>query len=550
MFKVLIIMLKNPTISCSLKDHTINSSMSHIEKTLSSDINTKSNSYMTEKDFDYNKLKILKLRRIKMPYINCNRDLLANSDKDLIDLLLLDKNLLNQIINKTSIFQSRIESVRHSIATILDTKERYQFNINEKKCYTSNNYLGLEIDSDYKRLLNEELILLKSTLELGDSVLIEKKAFTILLKVIDDYVFEDLNPSLFLNRIKPSIVLADVFKKELMSFNQTVNILLKFIDVYDKVNNIIESTIFLISKIAWNTISSDGYTSCVLINNVFVRWCIMVDIGTILRIFIKDKDKQPILSDKILLYSMNFDSIIEELSETIKILINESTENIPTTSNIQRIFISNEIFGASIFDSYELTLLDKKYLIKIFNKRNTTILPSGLSTAYLNIHGNFANAGYMGFNTKIDKTKNFIFLSVEEKMDLFFKTDNFDVFKNNEKQVLNFIIDFLHVLDTINMYMIKLLDTKMLFAVNKSTTRWRFRVDDIYKFEYIKEYNSYENHSFLINTLNQICNTINNRTIFDYMKYLQRHAEDLKNAEHPYYIEILISQTEQKLNNI
>lgn len=84
----------------------------------------------------------------------------------------------------------------------------------------------------------------------------------------------------------------------------------------------------------------------------------------------------------------------------------------------------------------------------------------------------------------------------------------------------------------------------VLFAVNKDSKRWRFRIDDIAHFQYFVNESPYENHTFLINTLTTICNTLKKQSICDYIRSLMRYAEDLKNSEHIYYIEILISNVE------
>lgn len=49
-------------------------------------------------DFDYNTIDMSDLSQMKMPYINHNRRIFANSDKDLIDILLFDKNLQTQFL--------------------------------------------------------------------------------------------------------------------------------------------------------------------------------------------------------------------------------------------------------------------------------------------------------------------------------------------------------------------------------------------------------------------------------------------------------------------
>lgn len=174
----------------------------------------------------------------------------------------------------------------------------------------------------------------------------------------------------------------------------------------------------------------------------------------------------------------------------------------------------------------------------------------GLSTAYLNIHENFTSVGYIVSVNTSDGLDDCIFLSVEEKMDDFFKTDNFEVFKDNETQVLWFILDLLFILDKLYLYKIKITCPTVLFAVKKDGKRWQFRIDDIPYFEYTINETSYENHSIFVDILKTIYVTIEKKIICEYLKRLMGYAKELKDAEHPYYIKILISEIQQKITTI
>lgn len=238
------------------------------------------------------------------------------------------------------------------------------------------------------------------------------------------------------------------------------------------------------------------------------------------------------------------------MSRIIKLIVNENSEKVLADSNIQNIIVPNKMFHITKFDSYEIDFLDKKYLVKKFKAVDVNSLPSGLSTAYLNINGNFISTGYMALCNAIEKYNGLLFLSVEEKMDDFLRTDNFEIFIENEDQVLWFFIDFLHILDRLDVYKIKLTTPALLFSVKKDDKRWRFRIDDIGYFRYVDNESKYENHKFLINILDSINNIIKKQTIHNYINRLIKYANELINAEHPYYIEMLISKAEQEISII
>lgn len=66
------------------------------------------NSQLSEykKDFDYKELSIVDLGRMTMPYINCNCNVFASSENDLIDMFLSDnRQMLNDFLSKFENFK-------------------------------------------------------------------------------------------------------------------------------------------------------------------------------------------------------------------------------------------------------------------------------------------------------------------------------------------------------------------------------------------------------------------------------------------------------------
>lgn len=214
--------------------------------------------------------------------------------------------------------------------------------------------------------------------------------------------------------------------------------------------------------------------------------------------------------------------------------------------NINKILMQNEMFSINNFEAYDVIIMDKKYTIKKHNLHEITSLPLGISTSYLNVNNEFGSIGYMGFTQS--KYKHF-FLSVEEKAKTHINTNNFEYFETNEDQILYFIFDFLHVLDQLKIYNIRLLSQSILFAVVESQKRLKFRVDDIGLFNYVRKPNLCENHVFLMTVLENLFLVINERNTSDFVRDLIFAANELRNAEYDYYIEILILKVEKELNN-
>lgn len=502
-------------------------------------------------DFDYNTINTFDLGQLKMHYINCNRRIFANSDKDLINILLLDKDLQALFIKATSNFKPEIENMRHSIANMFDVKDKYKFELSEKKKYTLKNLLGINIDTITKKSLNDEFINVDTALKLVGKLSINRMSINVLLGLIDSYIFEDLKcNNIFLYRLKPSIILSNIFKGEILNLDETERFLAKIIDTYEALFDVVKFINFAVSGLVIHNCPNDIYTPFVLKYNIFIKWHVEFTIRTIISQIKNLNETDKSFSKQIIIYSKNANSIFEKLSQAINLIADGKEEEAIGNLNIQKIVVPNNIFHTPKFDSYEIAILDKKYLIKKFNWVDTPSLPSGLSTAYLNVHDKFTSAGYIAFENKNHDSNDSLFMSVEEKMDNFFITDNFEIFENDEDQALWFIHNFFNILDKLILYKIKVITPAVLFAVKRDNKRWRFRINDIKGFECVTNESPYENHNFLIVTLRYIYNTIKKQSIRDYIKHLMRHAEDLKSAKLHYYIEILISDIDQKVSTI
>lgn len=224
-------------------------------------------------DFDYNTIKLSDLCQLKMPYINCNRRMLANSDKDLIDILLLDKNLQVVFLKGMATIKSKIEIVRHSIAKMLGIEKEYKFQLSEKKKYTSENILGVELNSTSKIRLNNEFIKINTLLNDGNTHTINRTLIQSPLGAIDGYIFEDLKcNNLFLYRLKPSIILFNDFGNVSLGLKKIRRFLVKIVDIYEELRDNFEFINLIILKLTNSNVSRDVSTSCILMNNILLKW--------------------------------------------------------------------------------------------------------------------------------------------------------------------------------------------------------------------------------------------------------------------------------------
>lgn len=194
-----------------------------------------------KQNFIHSTIKPSDLAQLKMPYINCNREILSNSDRDFINFFLLDKNLQVFSSEAINIFRSKIENLRHPIACMLEIEGDFVFELPKKNKYISENLLGIELNSAIKKCLNEEFIKNNNTLKHSDTASINKVSIQILLGLIDSYVFEDLEWDIsFLYRLKPSIIFSDYIKNGHPYLDKTKSFMIRIINTYKKVLESVE----------------------------------------------------------------------------------------------------------------------------------------------------------------------------------------------------------------------------------------------------------------------------------------------------------------------
>lgn len=525
----------------------------------SNEINTKTNTLLqrftysytqnyilTEnmKDFDYKELSIADLSRMKMPYINYNRKIFGSSEKDFIDMLLSDdRHMLNDFLSEFNNFKIKVSIIMNSIKNLLVINATSELKYNEK--YTSDNFLGIDIDNEIKNQLNKEFIKLNTIIKLNDEPLINKADIIFFLQTIDKYVFEEIDANFVLNQLRPSQFLLKLFDENNIHLEDIKWFLNKLIDIYQVVNNIFEYFKTVLVDVEDTIITKTEFTSFISMVNVFMKWDIVINKLNIISSIINLNEHKNI-PKIIMIYSNNGENLHEELIKLIEAIVSKKSEEELREMDIIKSIVSNDLFFTPEFDAYEATILGKKYLIKKFDYHAIMGFPSGLSTSYLNMRSDFASIGYMIESFKNETIRSF--QSVEEITDLYFTTDNFEAFKFHEDQILYFIVVFLNVLDTLNIYNIKLMSPKILFAVDtKNEDKWRFRVNATGDFVYVKSGSAYENFNHLINVIDSILLVIRNKKLIKIVKSLERQSQTLKILNNPFYIEVLISPFEKNL---
>lgn len=279
MFSAILTIIKFPLFNC-IDDYDNNPSKDLAQGTTNATLN---NDLM--QNFDYNTIEPSDLYQKKMPYINHNREIFTNSDMNFIDVFLLNKKPQTFFFETINTFKSRIESVRYSIINMLEIKKAHVFKFTKEDKCTSKNLLGFEIDSETKKCLNDEFIKINEILKVLGAVSVNRMSIQKLLEVIDTYIFEDLHcENLFLNRYKSSIIFPNILYNEFLDLNDIIHNLNIFINTYKE---LCESVGFINGRIHWLKTTAkykcceNMYTPLVLINNIFFKWHVELNINTI-----------------------------------------------------------------------------------------------------------------------------------------------------------------------------------------------------------------------------------------------------------------------------
>lgn len=496
-------------------------------------------------DFSYKNISQTKLCRIKMPYINHNRNLFCNSDMDLIDVFILnesDSNIVLQVVENLHSRVVHVQKLMVDLKTII-SKEMAIYMI-PSKIVDESGMPTITIYSKPKDCLDNEFKrLCEQAMEAASDFIISREYIHHLTSLIKEFVFEDSKLMPFCSQIKLLIELFNISDKEYLNIHEFFSFLRKVEYVYG--NTILDLVGTISNRIVLARMQCTLSSSYILKNNVFLKYEIHTKMDLCNRYL---KDQIPLEGPHhMIVYSNNGDDLISKLSDVINSIICDASKDEINEYNINKIQKSGiGLLKSSLVDFYEITILNKKYVIKKFDLVEMLRLPSGLSTTYLNNNDNFVSLGYMGVIYHNDDMHNkslrdYFFISVDEQFGKCLNTDDFNLFRNNELQSIYFILDLLNILDNLCSHKIRLLGSKIIFGVDDSNKkRWRFRLDDIEKFIYIKDdepiHNPkhikkgdvFENSEFLIEVIDGISKVLKIRSTLNFFKDLRRYAEGLE----------------------
>lgn len=432
-------------------------------------------------DFNYNEISLVNK---KMPFINCNRKIFLNPKIDIVDMFVHgNANFANECIMNIDKTLLRLTSILNITSSLLKTNHHLKNNIIHLEQY----FIGFGIVCGNSRILKSISKRLSLLLNIhNEHIIIDIKEIRSVFEFIDKYLYEtDICP--YILEVKPSEILRALIDDKHQILKDTRMILSMLLAVYD---NTFEFLIWfkrVISNFNNPNYIIDRHIPYILSIDILAKWKIYVQKTNIIANIKFGKVVEPCYH--IIVYSINTYYLAEEITKIIKLLLIEKTENELIKHKIKKSLIQKNIFLVSKFESYDVIIMNKTYTIKKYNLNEASDIPSGISTAYLNVNSMFESIGYMGF-TKA--THDYYFLSVEERPEIYFGTDDLEYFETKEDQILYFILDFLHILDQLKLYRIKLLSYGILFAVVKSPVRWKYRVDDVGQFCYVNESNLYE----------------------------------------------------------
>lgn len=490
-------------------DHKIRNNIQHIFK--------------DTENFVYNN--IGRLSQTKLPYINCNREIFYNKQMDLIDICLASNDLINKYILKIDSIISKIVSIMNALKSIIIEENNMEIptNVND---YSLLDNFNIPIASlKCKAALNNEFVKLGSILKHGSLLSIDAEILKALVDKIDDYVFEGFSFSFIHSHIKPSFALNKAFTIHGNSL----------VDTKDLVNNIIKEHVQLI-----NTLNSFKtyllaikrfklpihiLTPLIIKDNIIFKWG--VECARRKGIYETTDICKLGMASKIMLYSINGCKMWEIISDIIDLIISSASDKFFKKLKLKRVSIVNEIFNTSNFESYEVEILKRTYVIKKFKLAEGSGLPTGMFTAHLNVNRGFSSLGYLAVES-LNYTANPLFISVEQKMDFYITTSNFNILMNDEKQLFSFIFDFLNFLSVLKAYRINLISDNVIIGVNKADNRrWIYRIEEIGEFYYYKKEARSGNNKLFLDILSKSILLVKDQKLLEYFYSLRKFANQL-----------------------
>lgn len=428
----------------------------------------------------------------------------------------------------------KFKLILNAITVLSKYKEEPNAALNNKYKYPLENYLGIIINTKSDERLNNAFIYVRKLLVNNHSI--SREEIFKLLDTIDFYLFGDLEFEILHFDLRPSVILKDMFQRYYLTHIRIKGLLDYLLEIYNIYGVILKQFVNNICiKLNSYKHRDKNITRFILQENIMIKLRIEEERKGLACVLKWKEQYKPI--EQIILYSNNIEDIYStELMELLKMTINKKPDQLLINKfKINKLnHKSNRIEDFDVFE-YQINIHDKCYLIKTFTPIGSNYIPVNIYTVCLNFNNNFKSLGYLEVMENSELlTKTITFVTVEEEMDFNIKAGYYDIFRNNEDQIFNFLIDLLNIIGALNNYKIKLLEWDIVFSGIRSVDRWRFRIDEIGDFVYIKEGNLYENYALIIETVNKLLKISIRCEIFDLLlefKILANNLEKVKNKD-------------------
>lgn len=411
------------------------------------------------RNFDYNDMSIEDIAKIRMPYINCNREIFCAKDFDLIDLFDLEAvNLKKDVFVGEGCLLYKLFFITTAIGKLCN----YITDYNEKLDIY---FISLK---KFNEKLSNEFLCLGDILKNKTVPSKPKSNIYNLFVEIEKYLNGSSKNDIFsaFSRLKPSEFLIEQYNVECLTDREIVILMVKTIYFYKKVYTNIENLGKFKSIDQKGKVHTHG--SLILTKNILFKWMDEISKHYIIGNNENKKDHKYMQ-----LYSINANDILED--ELVKVIENIIDEKIELHDSKCDLLSQNTGDLANLKIHVYEAANKKRYIFKIFELSNNKILPSGISTAYLNYKNGVVSLGYIGAVKKSTTKFDSIFISVEEEPSFYISVlDNllaskigFDCFGSNYSQAFYFVLDFLRIMKYLYLFKIKL-NSRLIFGVDDS----------------------------------------------------------------------------------
>lgn len=492
----------------------------------------------TKMDFNYNDFSIAEISIKKIPYVNCNRKVFCNSDVDLIDIFKSKNiNLTKEISERRYEVDAKLYFIKNAIDMLVSDNLNFEMikGLSQKYFYKSciNPILAEKLCCKLERLA--ECIIISHL----DKV--KSSTYDFLLES-ENHLNEDSYIDLF--KLFFGLRLSELFNSVFANKNINVERVKQFIDeiyyIYDRVFCYID---YMASPCSIALLYSDKfYQSYFLKEYILLKWMIEFERISLFRPAMEFKK-----FNHMMIYSINAD---KTLIEMLTILVQKILD-INLTEDIKFLGLTHVKIPNSNEPNYEFNFSNEKsYVIRMYNLEtyNKGCIPPGLFTACLNCKNGFESLGFMGIVRETKDTFKYYFLAIEEKPSLYILTSDLNIFKSNVIQVFYFLLYYLEMINSLNVYRMNVSQLNLGFAVYCSDDmKWKFILDFIENFDFYKNEDVLsKNHEHIID---KFLNLFVNQPLANFLKKLKVCACKLENSKDKYCLLILSDMVKNKLQD-